>query len=110
MAFPEDQVAELQELFTGASEMTEGSVAFFLIPSLPLPSGCTPDVVDALFCPTQRDGYPSRLYVSQQVQPCRAGFAGFRILERNWFAASWRVREGQRLAQMVLSHLDAFKR
>jgi hypothetical protein len=107
--FPDDQVAELTQLFPGATPATEGGVQFFLMPKLRLPDRCTPGQVDALLCPTQRDGYPSRLFVAEQVQPCRAGWATARILEHNWYAASWRTREGQRLAQMVLSHLDAFR-
>ncbi len=109
MPFSDDQVEELKRLFPGATPLTEGGVQFFQIPKLRLPERCTPQEVDALLCPTQRDGYPSRLFVAQQVQPCRAGWSTTRILERNWYAASWRTREGQRLAQTVLSHLDAFR-
>lgn len=109
MDFPTDQVEELEQLFPGARRADEGGVTFFLLPGLRL-SGRTPSEVEALLCPVQRDGYASRLFLAQQVQPCCAGSWGIvRILERNWHAVSWRTREGLRLAQMVLAHLDAFR-
>ena len=109
MDFPKDQVEELEQLFPGATRAEEGGVAFFLLPQVRLP-GRTPTEVEALLCPVQRDGYPSRLFLAQQVQPCRAGGWGtVRILERNWYVVSWRTREGLRLAQMVLAHVDALK-
>lgn len=109
MDFPEDQIRELQQLFPRAGRADEGGVTFFVLPAVPLDT-CTPKTVDALLCPTQRDGYPSRLFVSQQIQPSRsANWNAFRILERNWYAVSWRIRDGLRLAQMALAHLDAFR-
>jgi hypothetical protein len=82
-------------------------VTFLLIPQLFLPAGCTPECIEALLCPTARDGYPSRLFLAAQVKP--RSWSTARILERNWFMVSWRIREGLRLAQMVLAHLGAFK-
>lgn len=107
VSLPDDQVRELARLFPGVQQADEGGVTFFLIPQLSLPAGCTPERVDALLCPTARDGYPSRLFLSEQVRS--RSWSTARILERNWYTVSWRIREGLRPAQMVLAHLDAFK-
>lgn len=107
MTLPDDQVRELARLFPGVQQANEGGVTFFLIPKLSLPAGCTPERVDALLCPTARDGYPSRLFLAEQVTS--RSWSTARILERNWHMVSWRIREGPRLAQMVMAHLDAFK-
>lgn len=111
MSFPEEQVHELLALFPDVKQAVEGGVTFFLIPGLHLPEGCTPARVDVLLCPTQRDGYASRLYFSAVVQ-CGTALnwnATHFILGRAWYAASWRTREGLRLAQMVSAHLDAVR-
>src|ERR1043165_5972301 len=100
MPFPQDQVDELKQLFPGVAHGVEGSAEYFLIPSLRLPQNCTPEIVDALLCPSPRDGYPSRLFFSQLVR-CTPNpnwnKQNERILERNWFAFSFKVRPGLRL-------------
>jgi hypothetical protein len=110
--FPDDQVDELIGQYPGVAQAEEGGIVYFLLPDLEMPAGCAPARVDALLCPTTRDGYASRLYVADKVTggPSQNWNAtGVRILERNWHAVSWRTREGLRLAQMVRVHLDAFR-
>lgn len=90
----------------------EGGATFLLLPALPLPEGIQPRAADALLCPTPRDGYPSRLYYAVQPQHAPPQFRNVRathILGRTWYACSWRVRSGLRLAQLVRAHLDALK-
>ena len=112
MTFPEDEVQELGRLFPEAKQSEEGGVPYFLLPQLALPAGRSPERTDALLCPTGRDGYGSRLFLAQVIAtPAGVNWNAnaVRILERNWFAVSWRVRAGLRLAQMVRAHLDAFR-
>lgn len=110
MTFPEDEVRELSRLFPGTQQSDEGGAAYFLLPQLLLPTGRSPERVDALLCPKGRDGYPSRLFFAEVIaSPTGRNWNGVRILERNWYAVSWRVREGLRLAQMVRAHLDALR-
>lgn len=111
MAFSEQDVRELTETFPYAVEASEGGVRYFLLPSLGMPEGREPSRVDALLCPTARDGYPSRLFLAQQVHGgCGSNWnASVRILERNWYALSWRVNPNLRLIQMVAAHLEAFR-
>ncbi len=112
MSFPGEQVAELSALYPGLQQATEAGVLYFLIPSLALPAGCSAASVDALLCPTQREGYESRLFLSKQIT-CAAtrnwNASNIRVLERNWFAVSWKTRSGLRLAQMVSAHIEAFR-
>jgi hypothetical protein len=112
MQFADDQVRELARLYAGVQQAVEIEVTYFLIRDLELPAGCIPATVDSLLCPTLRDGYQSRLFFATQVSggPARNWNAtGVRILERNWYAVSWKTREGLRLAQMVSAHLDALR-
>ena len=110
--YPEDQIAELKEFCPEIKLASEGSIEYLLMPALTLPEGCTPPTVDALLCPAARDGYPSRLYFAQQIvtkTPRNWNGQNVRILERNWFAYSWKIRPGLRLAQTLLAHMEAIR-
>lgn len=110
MSFTADEVAELKALCPEVAEGKEGSTSVLVLPSLRLPLGCVPAVVDALLWPTMRDNYPSRLYLSERVvkpgstQPNWNSNA--RILERNWHAYSWNLNQTElRPVQMIAEHL-----
>ncbi|SRR5258708_11092599 len=111
MNFPDDEVQELVRLYPGIRRGVEAGVTYFLIPDLALPAGRSPETTDALFCPSERDGYHSRLFLATTVTGGRSTNwnGNVRVFERNWFAVSWRIRLGLRLAQMVRAHLDAFR-
>lgn len=103
-----EQVEELKKLFPSVKYAEEGGNRYYLIQNLALPEHCTPHVVDVLLCPDLKDGYNSRLYFSQQINPGKTlnwHVQGVRILERNWWAFSWRLPAGLRLTQMLTSHL-----
>lgn len=114
MELPQDQLDELKSIASNIALCDEGGITFILLPDFRLPEGCNPGVVNLLLCPALRDGYQSRLYFSQQVQPPTGrpplnwnGAA--RIAEQNWHAFSWRTVSGLRLAQMLLTHLKALQ-
>ncbi|MBL9170656.1 MAG: hypothetical protein JNN07_23190 [Verrucomicrobiales bacterium] len=112
MTFPEDQIVELKGLCPEIAQGEEGGQSFLLLPKLPLPPGSDAANVDALLCPYERDGYASRLYFARQVggpRPLNWNAFNVRILNRNWYAHSWRVRKGLRLAQMLGEHMIAFR-
>ena len=113
MPLPTDQDDELVSLYPDAQVASEGGTEFVLLPGLDLPEGVTPTRVDALFCPTARDGYPSRLYYAvapQNTPPQFRNINASHVMGRPWYACSWRVRTGLRLAQAIRAHLDALKR
>jgi len=110
MSYTAEEIAELKALCPEAAEGKEGSTTVLVLPSLSLPSGCVPPVVDALLWPGMRDNYPSRLYLSQKVVKPGAAQPNWnssaRILERNWHAYSWNLnRTDLRPVQMVAEHL-----
>jgi hypothetical protein len=112
VSFLEDEINELKLAFSGLSTASEGGARFILMPQLELPDGCDPVVVDALLCPTARDGYPSRLYVAERVKhggPGQNWNGEQMILGRRWFALSWRTHGAdRRLAAILAGHLEAF--
>ncbi len=111
MDFPNEQIEELKKIYPGVQVAEEGGNTFFLLPKLELPNGCNPSKLDALFCPTRYNGYPSRLYFEQKFSgaPARNWNGNSRILDRSWYAISWTINQDQRLVQMIRSHLDAFR-
>jgi hypothetical protein len=113
MSFPQDEIDELKPAFTGLSMASEGGADFISIPSLKLPKGCDPSIVDALLRPTARDGYPSRLYLATRVSHQGKGQhwnTDQIILGRRWFAVSWKTQgANSRLAAILAGHLEAFR-
>ena len=112
MSFPPDEICEMKTVFAGLSAASEGGTDFILIPSLKLPANCDPPAVDALLCPSQKDGYSSRLYLSARIThkgPGQNWNADQVILDRRWFAVSWRVDPSvKRLLAILAAHLEAF--
>jgi len=109
MNFPQEQIDELKVVFPGVSHAMEGGKDYFLIENLLLPEPSSPRSLDVLFCPTQVQGYNSRLYFSAQVQTGKSlnwnGQNTF-ILGRQWHAFSWQLPQTERrLVQMVAMHL-----
>lgn len=113
MIITDDQIKELKVLWPGVQRYVEVGVDYLFIPQLSLPAGCQPAVVDALLCPTPRDGYPSRLFYSQQIQSAQSRnwhVQNARIIEKNWFTFSWKTGdEPRRLAQMVFAHIKGLQ-
>ncbi len=110
MSFDENQIRELEKSFPGFKHQEDGGFDYFHIPKLKLPKGCVPDTVEALLCPQLRDGYNSRLFLSQQITGCpQRGWGGpYRILDRNWYAISWQTTPNNDLFQKLMIHLRAF--
>lgn len=107
-----DHFAELRALSPNARQATEAGIDFVFMPGLQLPARCNPPSVDCLLCLGTRDGYESRLFFSQIVSsPQGRNWNGqnVRILERNWFAYSWRVPGGMRPIETLIAHLQALR-
>jgi hypothetical protein len=111
--FEIDQIEEVKCLVPGLSLVEEAGTSYLFLPGLVLPTGCKPEKVDALLCPTARDNYPSRLFFAEHIQ-CQKTLnwnaIGVRIAERNWHAFSWKIGgTNLRLAQMIMCHLSALQ-
>jgi len=113
MNYAEEQIEELKQICPDIKQVTESGITYFYLPNLPLPEGCTPEKIDALLCPTGEHGYTSRLFFPQQISSTnqsRNWSTNVRILERKWWAISWNIPQtDQRLAQILLSQLGAFR-
>jgi hypothetical protein len=108
----EEQIQELMSLCPDAKQATEGGVDYVFLPLLNLPNGCNPSAVDCLLALGARDGYDSRLFFAQIVaSPQARNWNGqnIRVLERNWFAYSWRVPNGLRPMETLIAHLQALR-
>ena len=111
MNFPIDQIEELKRIAPSVSEATERGYSYLLIENLQLPDQCIPSVVNALLCPTPREGYNSRLFFSSKIEgiPARNWNGNIRALDRNWYAISWQVLDGLRLAEILMVHLNSLR-
>jgi hypothetical protein len=110
MDIPNDQIEELNRLFNKTYSYNEGGYIYLYIPDLQMPEGCSPEKVDVLLCPMPRDGYNSRLFFAAKIKPLKSespnwNADGVRILEKNWYAFSWKVPQNIRLSQMIAIHL-----
>lgn len=96
-----------------AQPLAEGGIRYLHIPSLRLPSGCSPGFLEALLCLDARDGYPTRLFFSEAVttQGKSLNWNGrANILGKNWVGFSWNnVPNNQPPLQILLAHLDALR-
>jgi len=114
MEYPKDQTDDLKRYCSRLSAFTEGGVTFLYLEGLRLPVVCNPQVCDALLCPVEREGYPSRLYLSVQVAcPYSKNWnvTNARIGEKNWFAFSWKINlTSPTLSEMLVAHLTGFTR
>lgn len=112
--YPQEQIEALKNYCSKLSAFVENGVTFLHLEGLRLPRGCTPESCDALLCPSERDGYPSRLYLSVQVSSgCTRNWnvSNARIGEKNWYAFSWRVAlTAPTLTQILIEHLKGFTR
>jgi hypothetical protein len=108
----EKQVEEFLLAFPGAKQLTEGGYQYFHMENIVLPSGCSPEKVSVLLCPHVREGYQSRLFLSQMVTGCPPGrnwsIKNTRILGLNWFAISWQTNPGLTIKEMYYTHIKAF--
>ncbi|MFT3714053.1 MAG: hypothetical protein QM817_40850 [Archangium sp.] len=111
MNLAKDEVRELKVFSASVETGTEGGREYVIVNGVSVP-GWEPNKVDVLLCPYERDGYPSRLFLSAKV----AGRGGLnwnseaRLLGRNWFAFSFKVPHSDlRLAQLLAAHMRALR-
>jgi hypothetical protein len=110
--YPAEEIEELKSYCKELSMVKEGEVTFLYLEGLRLPSGCEPEACNGLLCPVPRDGYPSRLYLSEKVKSPYIrnwNVNDARIGEKNWFAFSWKVDlKNSTLAKILVAHLTGF--
>lgn len=108
----DQMLSEVKNLFNKeATVMVEASCTFIHIPSLTLPPGNTPAAMEALVSLNSRgDGYPTRLFLSQQVAGKGQNWSSHSILGRAWYTCSWNYVEfTDSPTNVIAQHLRAFK-
>jgi hypothetical protein len=106
----EDALEELRLLCPEAKVMSEAGLDYVLLPGLKLSTGTETLVVDGLLCPQPRDGYMTRLFLSQQIHGKGNNWKPHQILDKTWYTPSWNnVSSDLRLAQMLVEHLRAYR-
>ena len=105
-----EALSELTVMCPGVTEMPEGGLTYIHLPGLKISTGEGTIVLDALLCPQARDGYLTRLFLSQPVPGRGANWNTHRILDRTWHTWSWNgVSADLRPAQILAGHLAAFR-
>jgi len=106
------QLKLLQSLCRGAELWTEGGVPVAFLPGLTVSKeGSGSRVVDALLWPHARDGYDTRLYLSEQI-PWSIGGAWKQcvVQGRAWHACSWGpIPATLPWIEILANHLRAFQ-
>ena len=114
MSFAPVQLDELRAYCSELQAVSEGNITYIVLKDMKLPTGCEPSICDGLLCSFARDGYPCRLFFSEQIKSSYArNWTGsiFRIADRNWVAFSWKVEKSNpTLLEIVLSHFAGFTR
>lgn len=111
MTVTEAGIVGIKAYCNNLSTFTEAGIQYFYLEDMKLPASCTPSTCNGLLCPTTRDGYPSRLFLSQKIAcpfPRNWNAENVRIGENDWFAFSWNTGEGLTLPEMLAAHLAAF--
>jgi hypothetical protein len=106
----EESLAELMTICDGAKEMAEGGCTFVYLPGLNIRTGEHVVSQDALLCLQARDGYPTRLFLSQQIQSRGSNWTTHRVVDRTWYTWSWNhVSSELRPAQILAEHLRGLR-
>ena len=92
------------------SVQQEAGREYLFLPSLKLPAGREPNTIDGLLCLSERDGYPTRLFLAARYAERGQNWNEFCILDRTWHSWSWNnVAANQRPMQILAEHLRALR-
>jgi hypothetical protein len=105
-----DHLNELAELCGEAKEMSDSGQVFVYLARLTVVSGSQPKQVEGLLCPNARDGYATRLFLSEPVPGRGNNWSVHRILDRTWYTWSWNCVGSQlRPAEILAEHMRALR-
>lgn len=107
MSITADALEELAAVCANATVMEEGGLTYIYLPRIVLPDG---GEAEALLCLSGRDGYPTRLFLSRQVNGKGNNWSVHRIFDKAWHTWSWRdVVADLRPIEVLSSHLAALR-
>lgn len=106
----------LKAVCPGATAYTEAGFRYVFLPKLKVRVGDSTRELDALLCLCAHTGYPTRLFLEQQIAerqtigPHPANWTHHVILGRSWYSWSWTgVSADLPAVQILLAHLKALK-
>jgi hypothetical protein len=104
--------SEFLALYPDSIFHSEAGYNYIFVKNIHLPEGCIPAFASVLLCISPRDGYHSRLYFSRQIESGinRNWNSNIYVMDGNWSAISWRTEDGLSYTEMLLVHLNAFKK
>ncbi len=108
---PEDPaLIDLRRLCPRTQRLEEGGHVYYLLPDLFLGDSVNPKQCDALLRVGGGDGYSSRLLLAAKVEGRQLNWncEAF-ILQRRWFAFSWKAQDGLTGTRLLSAHLRAFR-
>ncbi|MBB1090450.1 hypothetical protein HUU61_04035 [Rhodopseudomonas palustris] len=105
------QFAEIRKLYPNAEMWTEGGQQAVYLPQLRIANQGATVIRDALLWPTTREGYSTRLFLSEAVTAPRAkNWNPFNICGRSWYACSWQgVPATLPWVEILANHLSVLK-
>lgn len=105
-----EDLEELRAVCHGAKPMTDGPLQLIHLTRLLVPVGDQSlEVSEALLCLSAHEGYPTRLFLSEQP-PKPLNWSIGTVLGRAWHKWSWQgVPSNQRPAQILAQLLKAFR-
>lgn len=110
MTVPEDDLRELQAICPDAKVMTEGGYAYVHLSALNIVQSDNAVLVrEALLCPQGRNGYATRLLLSEPVPGKGANWTQHRVVDRTWHTWSWQGVAPGRLVTVLAQHLVALR-
>lgn len=110
LASDDPVVVDLRRLCSRAQRFEEGGHVYYSLPNLFLGDGARPEQCDALLRIGGCDGYSSRIFLAAKVdgKPLNWNSEAF-IVQRRWFAFSWKVADGLTGLRLLSAHLRAFR-
>lgn len=116
MTISSAQLEPLLARYPDAKVAADGARVFVWLPSLHVAVGERIYVLDALLSPKDGPGYPTRLYLSQQIAERQtigtmpANWTCEVIGGRTWYTWSWKdVSQTLPLLEMLLAHMRALR-
>lgn len=109
MTISEEDLVEVRAICPSAAVMSEGGNTYVHLPQMKLGQGDSILIREGLLCPQARDGYATRLFLSEPVPGRGNNWTVHQILDKAWHTWSWQNVPAGRPAQILAQHLAALR-
>ena len=111
MTVSDSDLKEIRDICPGATLYSEGGFMYIHLPGLKIPvNDKEPLIRDGLLCLQTHSGYPTRLFLSEQIPGKGKNWSVHRILDKTWHTWSWNyVPPDDRPAAVLAQHLRALR-